>query len=77
MKFSTDHAQIKQWAPLVMEGRDPQQRVAATWTPVGTDVNYGEITRQLIGSLKKIITSRCRPLQKSPILNAMPIIPGT
>ncbi|PLM46562.1 malate:quinone oxidoreductase, partial [Klebsiella michiganensis] len=35
------------------EGRDPQQRVAATWTPVGTDVNYGEITRQLIGSLKK------------------------
>ena len=53
MKFSTDHQQIKQWAPLVMEGRDPQQRVAATWTPVGTDVNYGEITRQLIGSLKK------------------------
>ena len=53
MKFSTDHAQIKQWAPLVMEGRDPQQKVAATWTPVGTDVNYGEITRQLIGSLKK------------------------
>ncbi len=36
-----------------MEGRDPQQKVAATWTPVGTDVNYGEITRQLIGSLKK------------------------
>ncbi|AMO49831.1 Malate dehydrogenase [Enterobacter sp. FY-07] len=53
MKFSTDHQQIKQWAPLVMEGRDPQQKVAATWTPVGTDVNYGEITRQLVGSLKK------------------------
>ena len=53
MKFSTDHKQIAQWAPLVMEGRDPQQKVAATWTPVGTDVNYGEITRQLIGSLKK------------------------
>ncbi|MBP2169486.1 malate dehydrogenase (quinone) [Erwinia toletana] len=53
MKFSTDHNQIQQWAPLVMEGRDPQQKVAATWTPVGTDVNYGEITRQLIGSLKK------------------------
>lgn len=53
MKFSTDHQQIKQWAPLVMEGRDPAQKVAATWTPAGTDVNYGEITRQLIGSLKK------------------------
>ena len=53
MKFSTDPEQIKQWAPLVMEGRDPKQKIAATWTPVGTDVNYGEITRQLIGSLKK------------------------
>ena len=53
MKFSTDHGQIKQWAPLVMEGRDVTQKVAATWTPVGTDVNYGEITRKLIGSLKK------------------------
>ncbi|MFV0261512.1 MAG: malate dehydrogenase (quinone) [Kluyvera sp.] len=53
MKFSTDHQQIAQWAPLVMAGRDPQQKVAATWTPAGTDVNYGEITRQLIGSLQK------------------------
>ncbi|MFU0919921.1 malate dehydrogenase (quinone) [Kluyvera sichuanensis] len=53
MKFSTDHQQIAQWAPLVMAGRDPQQKIAATWTPVGTDVNYGEITRQLIGSLQK------------------------
>lgn len=53
MKFSTDQQQIKQWAPLIIEGRDPEQKVAATWTPVGTDVNYGEITRQLVGSLKK------------------------
>ncbi|WP_199780469.1 malate:quinone oxidoreductase, partial [Cronobacter turicensis] len=53
MEFSTDQNQIKKWAPLIIEGRDPKQRVAATWTPVGTDVNYGEITRQLVGSLKK------------------------
>ncbi|WP_168409897.1 malate dehydrogenase (quinone) [Erwinia amylovora] len=53
MKFSTDQNQIKQWSPLIIEGRDPHQKVAATWTPVGTDVNYGEITRQLIASLKK------------------------
>ncbi|ARU93911.1 malate dehydrogenase (quinone) [Tatumella citrea] len=52
MKFSTDQNQIKQWAPLVIEGRDPAQKVAATWTPLGTDVNYGEITRQLVSSLK-------------------------
>lgn len=53
MQFSTDQNQIKLWAPLIIAGRDPQQKVAATWTPVGTDVNYGEITRQLVGSLKK------------------------
>ncbi|WLS77903.1 malate dehydrogenase (quinone) [Erwinia pyri] len=53
MQFSTDQNQIKKWAPLIIEGRDPQQKVAATWTAAGTDVNYGEITRQLIGSLKK------------------------
>jgi len=53
MKYSEDHAQIKEWAPLVMEGRDPNQKVAATRTEIGTDVNYGEITRQLVGSLQK------------------------
>ncbi len=53
MRYSEDHAQIKEWAPLVMEGRDPQQKVAATRTEIGTDVNYGEITRQLIASLQK------------------------
>lgn len=53
MKYSEDHAQIKEWAPLVMEGRDPNQKVAATRTEIGTDVNYGEITRQLVSSLKK------------------------
>lgn len=41
------------WAPLVMEGRDPNQKVAATRTEIGTDVNYGEITRQLVASLQK------------------------
>ncbi|EGT4253306.1 malate dehydrogenase (quinone) [Citrobacter amalonaticus] len=53
MRYSEDHAQIKEWAPLVMEGRDPKQKVAATRTEMGTDVNYGEITRQLIASLQK------------------------
>ncbi|WP_436876787.1 malate dehydrogenase (quinone) [Siccibacter turicensis] len=53
MLYSEDHEQIKQWAPLVMEGRDLNQKVAATRTEIGTDVNYGEITRQLVSSLKK------------------------
>lgn len=53
MQFSTDQQQIKKWAPLIIDGRDPAQKVAATWTPLGTDVNYGEITRQLVGNLQK------------------------
>src|SRR5471030_1499766 len=53
MEYSEDQSQIKQWIPLVMEGRDPTQKVAATRIPIGTDVNFGEITRQLVASLQK------------------------
>ncbi|WP_175976896.1 malate dehydrogenase (quinone) [Burkholderia sp. BCC1047] len=52
MQYSEDYDQIKQWVPLMMEGRDRNQKVAATWTPIGTDVNFGEITRQFVGYLK-------------------------
>ena len=53
MEYSEDHAQIEKWIPLIMEGRDPKQKVAATRIPIGTDVNFGEITRQLVASLQK------------------------
>lgn len=53
MQYSTDPEQIKKWAPLMMEGRDPSQKVAATWMPLGTDVNFGVITRKLAESLQK------------------------
>ena len=53
MQSSDDPAQIKAWAPLLMEGRDPNQKVAATWMPLGTDVNFGVITRQLTDGLKR------------------------
>ena len=52
MQYSEDHAQIAKWVPLMMEGRDPNQKLAVTWTPIGTDVNFGEITRQFVGHLK-------------------------
>ncbi|MBV6290168.1 malate dehydrogenase (quinone) [Pseudomonas aegrilactucae] len=52
MQYSEDPAQIRQWVPLMMEGRDPSQKIAATWAPIGTDVNFGEITRQFVGHLK-------------------------
>ncbi|MDH0893701.1 MULTISPECIES: malate:quinone oxidoreductase [unclassified Pseudomonas] len=51
MEYSEDPAQIARWVPLVMTDRDPAQKIAATRMPIGTDVNFGEITKQLIGSL--------------------------
>ncbi|WP_242671947.1 malate dehydrogenase (quinone) [Stutzerimonas kirkiae] len=53
MQFSEDAEQIRQWAPLLMEGRDPAQKVAATFMPLGTDVNFGVITSQLTQALQK------------------------
>ncbi|OFC69801.1 malate:quinone oxidoreductase [Alteromonas confluentis] len=53
MDYSEDHAQIAKWAPLLIEGRDPGETIAATRSGIGTDVNYGEITRQLVNGLKK------------------------
>ncbi|NMX55697.1 malate dehydrogenase (quinone) [Pseudomonas sp. WS 5146] len=52
MQYSEDPAQIAKWVPLMMEGRDPKQKIAATWTPIGTDVNFGEITRQFVAHLQ-------------------------
>lgn len=52
MQYSEDPAVIKKWVPLMMEGRDPNQKIAATWNPNGTDVDFGEVTRQLVGYLQ-------------------------
>ena len=52
MQYSEDPEQIKKWVPLMMEGRPANQKIAATWTPLGTDVNFGEITRQFVAHLK-------------------------
>jgi malate dehydrogenase (quinone) len=53
MQYSQDHKQIGTWAPLIMEGRDPKQKVAATFMPIGTDVNFGVITTQLTNALTR------------------------
>ena len=53
MQYSEDQAQIKKWAPLMIEGRDPSQKIAATYMPLGTDVNHGVWTEQLMTSLQK------------------------
>lgn len=51
MEYSEDPAQINRWIPLVMEGRDATQVVAATRMAIGTDVNFGALTRCLFKQL--------------------------
>ena len=48
MLYSEDHGEINDWIPLMMEGRDPDQQIAATRMAIGTDVNFGAITRKMI-----------------------------
>ncbi len=52
MEYSEDHAEIADWTPLIMEGRDPNQHVAATRIVSGADVNYGALTSQLLKHLE-------------------------
>lgn len=51
MEYSEDHATLKQWMPLVMEGRDASQEIAATNMAIGTDVNFGQLTRDMFAWL--------------------------
>ena len=47
MEFSTDHAQLKDWIPLIMEKRKENEVLAATKMDLGTDVNFGTLTRKM------------------------------
>ena len=52
MIYSEDRAQIKDWIPLMMEGRSTKHPLAVTRMEIGTDVNFGAITRGMIEFLK-------------------------
>ncbi|MBA0883697.1 malate:quinone oxidoreductase [Flavobacterium undicola] len=54
MIYSTDFAELKKWMPLVMEGRKESEKVAGTSMAIGTDVNFGELTRNMFGYLTKM-----------------------
>lgn len=54
MQFSDDAATIKKWIPLVMDGRTDDTKVAATKMNLGTDVNFGALTRDLFEQLSQM-----------------------
>lgn len=51
MEYSEDRQEIAEWMPLVMAGRDENTPVAATRMQMGTEVNYGAQTRQMVEGL--------------------------
>lgn len=53
MEYSEDPAVLQDWIPLVMEGRELSEKTAATHMELGTDVNYGALTRGLIHQLQQ------------------------
>ncbi len=52
MEYSDDPQKLKEWIPLIMEGRTSDEPIAATKIDLGTDVNFGALTRMLFDYLK-------------------------
>ena len=52
MEYSEDPNKLNEWFPIVMRGRKKNQAVAATRMEIGTDVNFGTLTRGMIEYLK-------------------------
>lgn len=53
MEYSEDQETLKQWIPLIMNGRTSSEPIAATRIESGTDVNFGALTRILMSSLEE------------------------
>ncbi|MBX5319402.1 malate:quinone oxidoreductase [Staphylococcus caprae] len=52
MEISEDPEKIKEWVPLMMEGRQSEEPIAITYDETGTDVNFGALTKKLISNLQ-------------------------
>ncbi|MBV2227497.1 MULTISPECIES: malate:quinone oxidoreductase [Sphingobacterium] len=48
MEYTEDKTLLNEWVPLMMEGRSADEAIAATKMDIGTDVNFGALTRDLI-----------------------------
>ncbi|MEO7348432.1 MAG: malate:quinone oxidoreductase [Terrimesophilobacter sp.] len=52
MEYSEDPKVIHSWAPVLITGRPRTQRCAATRMAVGTDVDFGALTKDLVSHLQ-------------------------
>ena len=51
--YSDDKETLKQWFPLLFDGRPEGSPIAATRIDIGTDVNFGALTRALMSYLSQ------------------------
>lgn len=54
MEYSEDWDTLVKWFPVVMRGRKKNQPVAATKMDIGTDVNFGQLTRSMFDHLREL-----------------------
>jgi malate dehydrogenase (quinone) len=76
IQFSNDPEQLASWMPLVMEGRSGSMnnenlKMAATFMGIGTDVNFGDLTRAMFDYIKSLtdvkifLQNEVRDIEKS------------
>ena len=53
IEYSEDFDTLASWMPLVMQGRDKNQKVAATRILHGSDVDFGSLTRSFVRNLEQ------------------------
>ncbi|MCA0149919.1 malate:quinone oxidoreductase [Rossellomorea vietnamensis] len=51
MEFSDNPEKLMEWIPLIMDGRESDEPIAATKIDSGTDVNFGALTRKMFDYL--------------------------
>ena len=55
MEFTEDKKILNEWIPVMMHNRDNAQEVAATKMDIGTDVNFGVLTRSMFSYLQSLV----------------------
>ncbi|WP_328219564.1 malate dehydrogenase (quinone) [Corynebacterium argentoratense] len=53
MEYTEDPDKFSEFLPLMGKGREFSEGVAISWTEVGTDINYGALTKQFLAGAVK------------------------
>jgi malate dehydrogenase (quinone) len=53
MEYTEEFSVMSEWFPLIMNGRNGKQQLAATRMAIGTDVDFGKLTDELFSYLQQ------------------------